>query len=193
MNKEQINKKLDLAVLKANCTKKQVVEACLLAEENDIKSVCVLPSFVSLASAIFDNVSTVIGYPWGDSLVKYEEAVLAIRNGAKELDIVINHHGENEDIDIIISLCIKTKTTSKIILETCFYDKPQLIQLCRRFRYANFLKTSTGVFEGATVEGVKILLGNSNCRIKASGGIRTYSDAAKFIDLGCERIGSSGL
>lgn len=203
---EQIAAALDLAVLKPTATAADVRAACALAVARKIKSVCVAPTWVPMASDLYDNVCAVIAFPHGNTLpeAKYAEAVAAMDCGAKELDVVVNYgrflnggrHDAFWEIAAIVQAAHPRGVLVKAILESCHYTPDQLHQACRLCVESgvDFVKTSTGFgASGATPEAVTIMLEavDGEVQVKASGGIKTYADAARYLDLGCTRLGSS--
>ena len=204
--KEQIAAALDLAVLKPTATAADVRAACGVAVARSIKSVCVAPVWVPLASDLYSNVCAVIAFPHGNTLpeAKYAEALAAMDCGAKELDVVVNYgrflDGGRDDafweLAAIVEAARPRGVLVKAILESCFYTPDQLHQACRLCVESgvDFVKTSTGFGPGgATPEAVKTMLEavDGEAQVKASGGIKTHADAARYLDLGCTRLGSS--
>ena len=203
---EAIAAALDLAVLKPTATAADVRAACALAVARKIKSVCVAPIWVPMASDLYGNICAVIAFPHGNTLAeaKYAEAVAAMDCGAKELDVVVNYGrfldaGNADtfwDIAGIVKAAHPRGVLVKAILESCCYTPEQLRRACRLCVEAgvDFVKTSTGFAAGgATPEAVKTMLEavDGKAGVKASGGIKTYADAALYLDLGCTRIGAS--
>ena len=133
-SKEQIANALDLAVLKPAATADDVERACALANKHKIKSVCVAPVYVRRAADCFHNISSVIGFPHGNSTpdAKYYEAVAAMRDGAKELDVVVNYgrflDGDRAplltELSLICDSAHREGVLIKSIMETCFYTWP---------------------------------------------------------------------
>ncbi len=204
--REQIAAALDLAVLKPTATAADVRAACALAVARQVKSVCVAPVWVPMASDLYGNVCAVVAFPHGNTLpeAKYAEAVAAMDCGAKELDVVVNYgrfldngrHDAFWDIAGIVKAARPRGVLVKAILETCHYTPDQIHQACKLCVLAgvDFVKTSTGFGPGgATPEAVRIMLAavDGEAQVKASGGIKTYADAARYLDLGCTRLGSS--
>jgi deoxyribose-phosphate aldolase len=207
--REQIANALDLAVLKPTTTEHHVWSACELAKHHGIKSVCVQPCNVALASKYFSNVSTVIGFPLGSTspTAKFNEARDALDKGARELDIVINYGRlldhefsyVQKELAAIVSYARNDPRPSRIkaIIETCYLSPDDIRTACRLCEAAgvDFVKTSTGFGpQGATPQAVNIIrdaLAGTGVQIKASGGIHNYADACRFLDLGCSRLGSS--
>jgi deoxyribose-phosphate aldolase len=203
----QIAEHLDLAVLWPAAMKSEIQAAINLANWKGIKSVCVPPVYTRFASQQFDNVSTIIGFPYGNILpiTKMNGAMYAIRNGAQELDVVVNYgrflNGSMievyRELEGIVYWAHERNILVKAILETCYYSEEQLKRMCDICIHYNvdFVKTSTGFGpEGATPSVAKLLLQylkGSGVQVKASGGIKTYDDAALYLDLGCTRIGAS--
>lgn len=126
-------------------------------------------------------------------------------NGARELDVVINYgrllDGDGtpveQELTAIIDLAHANGVLVKAILETCYYTTPALeasVKFCVELG-VDFVKTSSGYgLHGATPQAVKIMLAaieGTPVQVKASGGIKSYNDAAKFLDLGCTRLGAS--
>jgi deoxyribose-phosphate aldolase len=205
-DKDYIAAHLDLAVLKPTATYQDVKDACALANKHGIKSVCVAPIYVKLASSMFDNVSCVIGYPHGNTLpaVKYAEANQSINNGAKELDVVVNYgrflDGDSEplktELSMIMAIARFRGVLVKAILETCHYTPRQLINACELCAIygVDYIKTSTGALKGATPGVVKIIRDSApGVPVKASGGIKTYEQVCGYFDLGVGRIGASSF
>jgi len=204
--KEQIAAALDLAVLKPTATSADVRAACALAVARKIKTVCVAPVWVPMASDLYGNICAVIAFPHGNTLpeAKYAEAVAAMDCGAKELDVVVNYgrflDGGRQDTFWEIANVVKAARPRgvlvKALLETCFYTPDQIHKACRLCVESgvDFVKTSTGFGPGgATPEAVKIMREavDGKAGVKASGGIKTYADAALYLDLGCTRLGAS--
>jgi deoxyribose-phosphate aldolase len=200
----QIAAALDLAVLNPQATSVDVLTACAFANKHNIKSVCVAPCRVELAADLFDNVSTVIDFPHGNGLAKDCEAYQAIELGARELDVVINYgayldgdkKAVTDELNVITKLAHHYSVLVKAILESCYYTRHELADVCKLCVDCgvDFVKTSTGFAHGgASPEAVEIMVKavNGRCGVKASGGIDTYAKAAKYLDLGCTRLGSS--
>ncbi len=197
----------DYSILNPLATVEDIKNGCIFATKHKLKSVCVSSGYVNLASMWHNNVCSVISFPHGNaaSSVKYFESIEAVRNGAKELDIVINYGRYLEgDLDVIRRdlrhICRYAKGEGvivKAILETCYHTKYQLIDACKRCAGVgvDFVKTSTGFgIDGAKTLDVAIMLyavKGTGVQVKASGGIKTRKRARMFLDMGCTRIGSS--
>lgn len=206
-SKEEIASVLDLAVLKTTATAGDVRDACAIANKHRIKSVCVPPCHVALAARHFTNICAVIGFPNGYSTLeaKYAEACKAMQDGATELDVVINYgrfldgdiYPVLSELGLIVATAHSCGVRVKAILESCFYTPNQLREMCHICvdGGVDFVKTSTGFFEGATVGVVQIMLDSvgDQCRVKASGGVNTYARASRYLDMGCLRLGASNF
>ncbi len=172
-------------------------------------SVCIPASFVKQASDYADGkvkICTVIGFPNGYSTTasKVLEAADAVENGADEVDMVINvgwvKDGKFDDvlneIKAVKAAC-KGKIL-KVIIETCLLTDEEKIKMCRIVTDsgADYIKTSTGFSKGgATKEDIVLFSKNigKNVKMKAAGGIRSFEDAEAFLELGCDRLGTSAI
>jgi deoxyribose-phosphate aldolase len=197
---------IDHALLVPTATPEQVERWCEEADRFNFAAVCVHPTYVRLAANLLHNkspnVCTVIGFPYGatTSAVKLYEAADAVENGATELDVVINigwlKAGKSNEVhQEIAEIREETGQTIKAILEMALLtpdEKKLAAELCMDAGVA-FLKTSTGLYSGATVEDVRLLkeLAQDRVGIKASGGIRTAEQALELIIAGATRIGTS--
>ncbi len=195
---------LDYAVLDPLATIQDIKDGAAFCNKHRIKAYCVASVNVPIAAAMHDNVCAVIGFPHGNSspVAKYEEGAIALASGAKELDVVINYGrflgGDEAIIDRDLHrLCACENAVVKAILESYSYTPSQLVracELCIRVG-VNFVKTSTGFGHGpATPEDVQVMLDTvcgTGVQVKASGGIKTYRDAIKYLDMGCGRLGAS--
>lgn len=204
----ELNKYIDHTYLKAFGGKEVIEKLCKEARENNFMSVCVNPCNVKYAKELLEGsdvlVCTVIGFPLGQNTteVKAYETADAIKNGAKECDMVINvaklkdkdYDYVESEIRVLKNIC--GKLTLKVIIETCYLTKEEIKKACELSvkAGADFVKTSTGFGTGgALVEDVKLMadtVGNK-AYVKASGGVKTYEDAMKMIDAGASRIGTS--
>ncbi|CAI9388522.1 MULTISPECIES: deoxyribose-phosphate aldolase [Bacillaceae] len=204
-----IAKMIDHTLLKAEATKEQIVTLCEEAKQYTFASVCVNPTWVKVASELLDGtevkVCTVIGFPLGatTSATKAFETEDAIKNGATEVDMVINigalkdknYDLVKEDIKAVVNAA-KGKALSKVIIETSLLTNEEKEIACKLAveAGADFVKTSTGFSTGgATVEDIALMrktVGPS-VGVKASGGVRSSEDTAKMIEAGATRIGAS--
>lgn len=204
----EINKYIDHTNLKAYATKEDIQKICNEAMENHFETVCVNPHYVSYAKELLSNsnvmVCTVIGFPLGmnKTAVKEYEAIVAVEDGADEIDMVINIGAlKDKDYDYVkqeiedIRNAIDGKTL-KVIIETCYLTKEEIIkmtEICNE-TYVNFIKTSTGFGpKGAEIEDVELINNHKNevLEIKASGGIKNYDTAKEMINAGATRLGTS--
>lgn len=208
---EKVAAAVDLAALKPNHTSVDVSICCQKAIRYNCASVCVQPYQVPVAARLLKGynpgVGTVVSFPHGSDTpeVKARACFDAINNGADELDMVLNiaamQDGDWETISEEIGKCVEVVRESgnvalKVILETC-YLKPRYIGYACAYAAklgADFVKTSTGFGPGgATMRDVITMVNavEGQCGVKASGGIKTYADAELYLNLGCERLGSS--
>lgn len=209
MNKEQLAKMIDHTILKPEATEEQVRRVCEEALKYNFASVCINPSHVKLTANLLKGsdvkVCTVIGFPLGanTSTVKAFETSEAIKEGAQEVDMVINigklkskdYDYVREDIKAVVEAA-KGKALTKVIIETCLLTDEEKVAVCKLAKEAgaDFVKTSTGFSTGgATYEDVKLMRETvgENMGVKASGAVRSYEDAAKVIKAGASRIGAS--
>ncbi len=204
----ELNKYIDHTLLKADATKSQITKLCEEARQYSFASVCVNSGYVSLCRKLLEGsdvkVCTVIGFPLGacTTTTKAVETKRAYENGADEFDMVINI-GQLKDgnLDFIvddISAVVQQAQgkTVKVIIETCLLTDEEKVAACKCAvaAGADFVKTSTGFSTGgATAEDVALMCNavKGSCKVKASGGIRTYADAMKMIEAGADRLGCS--
>lgn len=203
-----LNTYIDHTLLKATATKSDIIKLCKEAVEHQFFSVCVNSCYVSLAKAQVKNsnvkVCSVIGFPLGcmSTQAKVAEAKSALKNGADEIDMVINlGFLKSKDFDAVwkdIEAVKKTMphNTLKVILETCYLEELEIIKASELAIQsgADFIKTSTGFGTGgATIHDVKLMksVANNTVKIKASGGIKDKKTALEYINLGAERLGTS--
>jgi deoxyribose-phosphate aldolase len=205
--KKQILSRVDHTLLKATATWEQIKILCGEAAQYKTASACIPPSYVRRAVEAYGRelaICTVIGFPLGYSSTetKVFEAGDAIRNGAVEIDIVINigdvKNGAWDLVERELAALRKATTGKilKVIVETCYLEQEEKIKLCRLVTEsgADFIKTSTGFGTGgATLEDVALFRAHTgkDVRIKASGGMRTAEDHEAFFDAGADRLGSS--
>ena len=209
MEIKEILSKVDHTLLKPESTWEQIKEICDDGIKYETASVCIPPSFVKQAADYVDGkiaICTVIGFPNGYNTtdVKIFETENALKNGADEIDMVINL-GDLMDkkYDDILSEITKIKAVCgtkvlKVIIETCLLNEEQKIKMCEIVTKsgADFIKTSTGFSTGgATFEDIELFAKyvGKNVKIKAAGGISSIADAEKFISLGADRLGTSRI
>ena len=206
----QINKFIDHTLLKAFATSDEIRKLCEEAKKYNFKSVCVNPVHVSLAKECLEGsdvlVCTVIGFPLGANTkeIKAFETIDAIKNGADEIDMVINIGWLKDQKYDLIENEIRTLKAAcgdkilKVIIETCFLTDEEKIKMCQIVTAAgaNYIKTSTGFGgAGATFADIELFSRHigPNVKMKAAGGISSIDDAEKFLALGADRLGTSRI
>ncbi len=201
---------IDHTVLKPTTILGDIEKICDEALEYGFAAVCIPPYYVSDAFKLLKDkkprVATVIGFPFGyhHYLSKIAETDKALRDGAHEIDMVMNLAAfkSNDmawletEIKEISSLVSENNAVLKVIIESGILNEEEIIKCCHLYRNypVHFLKTSTGYAEkGASVAAVKIMRANlpSHIQIKASGGIRDYNFASELIQAGATRLGCS--
>lgn len=205
-----ISSYIDHTILKPTATLPDVEKICEEALQYHFAAVCIPPLYVKKVKEIVNNsplkVATVIGFPFGYSAIesKIAEIVLAIVDGADELDMVVNISAiKNNDWNFIageintIMPVIKNKNKIiKVIIESGVLTDEEIIKCCDIYGLAgvDYVKTSTGYAErGATIHAVKLIRAHlaDHVKIKASGGVKTYNFAKELIEAGAARIGCS--
>ena len=202
---------IDHTILRPDTTRADIEQLCREARQHKFYSVCVNPTWVSLARQLLDGsgvkVCCVVGFPLGAQPpeTKAMEARAAIRQGAKEIDMVINvgalKSGDDKlvlrDIRSVVEACRDGSARCKVILETALLtnaEKARACELAVQAR-ADFVKTSTGFSTGgATVEDVALMsriVRDQKLGVKASGGIRSLADLRRMVQAGATRIGTS--
>ncbi|MDI3547706.1 MAG: deoxyribose-phosphate aldolase [Halanaerobiales bacterium] len=207
-------KMIDHTILKPTATVEDIKKLCEEARDYEFASVCINPIFVPLAAKLLANtsvkVTTVIGFPLGANTTETKafETRNAIKNGAQEIDMVMNIGAFKSKAFDLVKADIKavvdaTKTAGvtsdiivKVILETCYLDNDEIKMACNIAKEAgaDFVKTSTGFGDGgATVEDVSLMRKTVGREIgvKASGGIRNFEQALAMLDAGANRLGTS--
>ena len=209
MDRTDILSKVDHTLLTPVATWEQVKTVCEEGLEFSTASVCIPPRYVKQASAYVGNrlkVCTVVGFPNGYSTpeVKVFETEDAIRNGADEIDMVINlglakagdWEGVLTEIKAVKASC--KGRILKVIVEACQLTREEKVAMCRivSMSGADFIKTSTGFSTaGATFADIELFAKHvgPNVKIKAAGGISTLEDAERFVALGASRLGTSRI
>ena len=209
MSEKPIASFIDHTALKPDTTLEQIEKLCHEAIEYGFASVCVNPCYVAHCHRILKTsdvkVCTVIGFPLGANTIATKEAetVEAVKNGATEVDMVINvgaiKSGDYELVKNDIAAVVKAAGDSaivKVILETCLLTDEEKIAACKMCKEAgaHFVKTSTGFSTGgATIEDIRLMRQavGPDLGVKASGGIRDYKTARAMVDAGASRIGAS--
>lgn len=220
MKPKELARYIDHSILQPTATDKDLEEGCRIAAQYGTATVCVKPYMVEQAAGLLEGsgvgICTVIGFPHGSNTtdLKVIETIEACRNGASEIDMVINigkvmqgdwDYVENE-IGQIMDAALEHNAIVKVIFENDFLQDEQKIKLCEicsALRVA-FVKTSTGygyvkqpdgsfMAKGATIHDVKLMRENSipEVQVKAAGGIRNLKDMLAAIEAGATRIGLS--
>jgi len=203
-------KYIDHTLLRPDAAAADIDRLCAEAKTNGFAAVCINPTWVARAAQNLRGfgvpVASVIGFPFGASTseVKAHEARLAIRDGAREIDMVINvgalksgmHDLVRDDIARVSDACREAGALNKVIIETALLTDAEKVIACRLAKQAkaDFVKTSTGYASaGATVFDVALMREAVGPRmgVKAAGGIRTKSDVEEMIAAGATRIGAS--
>lgn len=209
MTHNDILSKVDHTLLSQAATWDQIRSVCDDAKKYNTASVCIPPCYVKKAKEYVGNtllLCTVIGFPNGYNTLetKIFETQNALKDGADEIDMVINigalkdknYNYVYKEIKSLKEIC-KNKIL-KVIIETCLLDDEEKIKMCQLVTEAgaDYIKTSTGFSKsGATFEDVKLFSEHigKNVKIKAAGGISSFDDGEKFINLGASRLGTSRL
>jgi deoxyribose-phosphate aldolase len=205
-----LSHKIDHTLLKPDATQDEIARLCYEARKYDFASVCVNPSYVKLCADLLKGtdvlVCTVIGFPLGatSTEAKVFEAQKAVRDGAAEVDMVINvgalksrdYELVKHDIAAIARAVHAGDAILKVIIEAALLTDEEKVAASQLAKVAgaDFVKTSTGFGPGgATPEDVALIrrVVGPKMGIKAAGGIRTYADAKKMIAAGATRLGAS--
>ena len=201
---------IDHTVLKPETTQDQIAQLCYEARKYSFASVCVNPTHVKLCAQLLEGsgvpVCTVVGFPLGatSTEAKVFETQQAIRDGATEVDMVINVGGlksrdyelVERDIASVARACHAANVILKVIIEAALLNDDEKVVACQLAKVAgaDFVKTSTGFGPGgATLEDVALMrrVVGPTMGVKAAGGIRTLEDAKKMVAAGASRIGAS--
>lgn len=207
MEERDILKLIDHTQLQPNATWEDIVSLCDEAVKYGTATVCIPPTYLKRTHDKYGDslkLCTVIGFPLGYSCAesKVVEAKEAIKDGASEIDTVVNisdvkNHRYDEvkkELEMIREAC--GDKLLKVIIETCYLTEDEKIELCKIVTEvkADYIKTSTGFgTAGATLEDIELFKKHigPDVKIKAAGGIRTIEDAMAYAEAGCSRIGSS--
>jgi deoxyribose-phosphate aldolase len=206
---DKMEKYIDHTLLKPESTDMDVQKICLDAKKYNFKSVCINPGWVKYAADLLKDseveTCTVIGFPLGanTSKVKAFEAEQAVKEGATEVDMVINigalksedYSLVHDDIKAVVD-AVNGKALVKVIIEASLLNEHEKVRACEAAKRAgaDFVKTSTGFSTGgATLEDVKLMRKTvgPDMGVKASGGVRSIEDAKAMIEAGATRIGTS--
>lgn len=209
MDREEILNKVDHTLLAQTATWEEIREILDDAMKYHTASACIPAAYVKQAAEYVQGrlpICTVIGFPNGyhTTAVKVFETKDAVANGASEIDMVINigflkdkrYKEIEEEIRQVHAAC--EGRILKVIIETCLLTEEEKIKMCEIVTKAGaeFIKTSTGFSTGgATFEDVELMRKyvGANVKVKAAGGIASFADAKKFVDLGADRLGTSRL
>lgn len=209
MDREEILNKVDQTLLAQTATWEEIREILDDAMKYHTASACIPAAYVKQAAEYVQGrlpICTVIGFPNGyhTTAVKVFETKDAVANGASEIDMVINigflkdkrYEEIEEEIRQVHAAC--EGRILKVIIETCLLTEKEKIKMCEIVTKAGaeFIKTSTGFSTGgATFEDVALMRKyvGANVKVKAAGGIASFADAEKFVELGADRLGTSRL
>jgi len=210
ISKSQLAKMIDHTLLKPTATRGDIERLCREGMKYGFKSVVVNPTHVPLVAQLLKGsdvkVCSVASFPFGTTFpeVKAFEAEKAVENGAHEVDMVINlsalKSGDHELVRKDIQGVVNVKRSRgdlvvKVIIETGYLTDEEKVTACRLAEEAgaDFVKTSTGLVDGATVEDVRLIRKTvgRDMGVKASGGIRSLKQALAMIEAGANRIGTS--
>lgn len=207
---EEITQYIDHTLLKPYASKEAMQTFCNEAKELKVKMVAINSYYTKFCKELLKDttihVGAAISFPLGQTTiaVKAFETIEAIKDGADEIDYVLNlakvKDGDftyiKEEMETIVKICREAGIISKVIFENCYLTKDEIrkcAQIAKEVK-PDFIKTSTGFGPGgALIEDVKIMLETVDgvCKVKAAGGIRDYKTFNEFINLGVERIGTS--
>lgn len=206
MENQEILSHIDHTQLKAYATWEDIDKLCRQAAAYHTASVCIPPCYIRRVREIYPdlNICTVVGFPLGYSVTaaKVTEVKEAIKDGANEIDMVVNISDVKNHLYDRVEEEIRTLKEAceghilKVIVEACYLTREEKVAMCRAVTAAgaDYIKTSTGFGTGgATVEDVELFakqIGPS-VSIKAAGGVKSREDLERFLALGCERIGTS--
>jgi deoxyribose-phosphate aldolase len=204
----EVARRIDHAVLKPEMTDEDVRRNAAMCRERGVGCLCVRPCDVALAAKELEGSETipagVIGFPFGYNRTEAKalEAELAVADGARELDMVMNvgkflsgaHDYVQADIEAVVAVAKPKRVPVKVILETALLPLDRIAAACKLAEAAgaDFVKTSTGFAGGgATPEAIAIMVETvgETMQVKASGGIRTWKDAVGYLEQGCTRLG----
>lgn len=207
MDVKEMLGKVDHTQLKAFATWEDIQKLCEEAIEYQTASVCIPPAYIKRVHDTYGekiNICTVVGFPLGYSATeaKVAEVQVALSEGCNEIDMVINISDvKNGLFDKVLAEIKAMKQACgshilKVIIETCYLTEEEKINMCEIVTKAgaDYIKTSTGFgTDGATKEDIELFKKHigPNVKMKAAGGVSTLDDLKMFIDLGCDRIGTS--
>jgi len=208
MDKRELAKYIDSSLLNVDSTYDDLVKVCELAKKYEFATVAIANSWIPYAKKLLDGspvgIDSPVGFPNGYSTTeaKKYEIIDILEKGATEVDVVMNitwlksrmYNKIENELEILRNAC--KKNVFKVIIEAYYLtdeEKAIAAELVVKAK-ADFVKTSTGFAQGgATVEDVKLLYDKvgGKIKVKASGGIKTYDEAMKFLEIGASRLGAS--
>jgi len=207
---QEIAKRIDHSLLPPTMTDEDLADGCRLAARYQVASVCIKPYAVATAAEILAGsgvlVGTVVGFPHGSptTAIKVAESEAAIRDGAVELDMVINigraiggrWDAVRDDVRAVTEAAHAGGAVVKVIFENCYLADAQKVRLCEICGEVNadYVKTSTGFGTGGSTPADLILMRRTappHVKLKAAGGVRDLAAVREVIRLGCDRIGLS--
>ncbi len=207
---QSVARMIDHTILKTDARRAQIEQLCAEAKQYSFASVCIQPVWVELATELLTAtpvlICTVVGFPQGTNLpsVKLFETLAALRQGAQEVDMVINvgtlKDGNTklvqDEITALADACHNARAKLKVIIEACLLTDDEKKLACELSvkAGADFVKTSTGMStSGAKVDDIRLMRSvvGPKVGVKAAGGIRTAKDATAMIEAGANRIGAS--
>ncbi len=208
MNKIKLASYIDHTILKPDATEGELIKLCEEAKEHQFFSVCINPCYIEKAKELLKGsetkICTVVGFPLGQMTTesKSYETKEAVFLGAEEVDMVINIGKlKDKDYDYVLEdiravVLAAGGVLTKVIIETCLLTDEEKVKACELAKAAgaDFVKTSTGFAKaGATKEDIKLMRDTvgPDMGVKASGGIRSLSDAMTMIENGATRLGLS--
>ena len=206
MENQEILSHIDHTQLKAYATWEDIDKLCRQAAAYHTASVCIPPCYIRRVREVYPdlNICTVVGFPLGYSVTaaKVTEVKEAIKDGANEIDMVVNISDVKNHLYDRVEEEIRTLKEAceghilKVIVEACYLTREEKVAMCRAVAAAgaDYIKTSTGFGTGgATVEDVELFAKQigPGVSIKAAGGVKSREDLERFLALGCERIGTS--
>lgn len=209
-NRKTIASRIDHTFLKAYASREDMIKLCNEAKEYHTAMVAINSAQVKLCKELLKgtdiHVGAAISFPLGQTTIaaKVFETEDAIKNGADEIDYVINITAlKNKDYDYleeemraIVDICHAHNVISKVIFENCYLTEEEIKKMCEIALKClpDYIKTSTGFgTSGATLKDIKLMkeMVGDKIKVKAAGGIRSYADYKKYVETGAERIGTS--
>ncbi len=209
MKAEEMLKTIDHTLLKPYATWEEIQKLCDESIKYHTASVCIPPNYIARIKEKYGdsiNICTIIGFPLGYEVTEAKvcETKKALEDGASEIDMVINvtdiKNGDFQKVEDEIRLLKKVTGDKilKVIIETCYLTKEEIIEVCHAVTNAkaDYIKTSTGFgTAGATLDNVLLMKKNigPDVKIKAAGGIKTIEEMEEYLGAGCSRIGTSSV